>query len=368
MGPRLRQQYARVLAGTDRSRRAGVLRAALRAASWGYGAGVAVRNGLYDAGLRPVVPVDARVISIGNITAGGTGKTPVTIALAHQYAAAGERVAILTRGYAAAPSTEAVHVVSDGEAVRWSSEQAGDEAWLLAERAPQAAVLRCADRVAGARYAITHFGATVLLLDDGFQHRRLARDEDWVLVDASDPWGSGALLPRGLLREPRRALRRATTLVISRADHASDLDVLEGELRRYNGDAPIQWATYEPQRLQAWPAGEALPLETLQQARVLVLSGIGNPAAFEETVRTLGAQTVLVRRFPDHHAYLPCDLEATHDFVRSEGLVAVVTTEKDAVRLARLPAPPFPLWVLGVDARLHTTRPDAGPPPTEGGP
>lgn len=327
-------------------------------ASWAYGGGVAVRNALFDAGALRVHRADVRVVSVGNLTAGGTGKTPVTIALAQAYANLGERVAILTRGYAAAASrSREVIVVADGTGTRWTSVEAGDEPQLLAERAPRAVVLLCADRAAAARVATTKFGATLLLVDDGFQHRRLARDEDWVLVDALDPWGYGALLPRGLLREPVRALRRATTVVISRADQATAVTDIEAVVQRYSPEATVRWATHEPARLWQWPGRESLPLETLRGRRLLAMSGIGNPQAFETTVRNLGTATVLARRFPDHHAFKPCDLEAADLFVRSEGLDAAITTEKDAMRLGTLPAPRCPLWVLGIDAHLHDRRP-----------
>jgi len=360
----MRAARERILSGADPTPRAASIRAAGRIATWAYGPAVVARNAAYDAGILPVQRVDAHVISIGNITAGGTGKTPMAAACAQSRIESGDRVAILLRGYRAAePDSREVVVVSDGEGMRYARTQAGDEAWLLSERVPAAVVAVCPDRVRAARFVIESFGTTCIVLDDGFQHRRLARDEDWVLIDASDPWGyggpRGALLPRGLLREPLRGLRRATTVVISRVDDQTQVDAIVEEVRRHNASAPIRFAVHQPARLT--PLGEegALAPNRLASARVLALSGIGNPAAFEHTVRALGAHVVLVQRFADHHAYTRRDLVEASQFVRSEGLDAIVTTEKDAVRLHEAGAPPCPVWVLGIDAVLFDSLDDA---------
>lgn len=357
MVPSLSVRPEPLLSGEDRRPGAIAVRALLRVASIGYGAATAVRNALYDRDVFTAARVDARVVSVGNITAGGTGKTPVVAALAREYGAAGARVAILTRGYRSRASGDrAVLLVSDGRGALCAREAAGDEPWLLAERAPAAAVVLCPDRIAAARYAIRELGATVCLLDDGFQHRRLARDEDWVLVDALAPWGYRALLPRGLLRESLSSLERATTLAITRADQAENLEDIEVELRRYNATAPVVYVTFEPARLRAWPTGTDADLSILRGMRVFALSGIGNPEAFERTLRGCGADVPAPRRFPDHYAYTDTDLADAGAQVERERLDGMVTTEKDAVRLRGITPPECPLWVLGIDARFARSR------------
>ena len=363
MTPGRRERRERVMSGADRSPAAHVVRSGLRMVALAYEATVRARNAAYDTGLFSATQVDAHVISVGNLTAGGTGKTPVAVALANERCGRGERVAILTRGYGAAGSVaDRVLVVSDGAGARCSPEQAGDEPWLLAELADRAAVLLCPDRVAAARYAVDTLNAATLILDDGFQHRRLARDEEWVLVDALEPWGHGALLPRGLLREPLSSLRRATTVVISRADQAPDVAQVEETVRRHNPGACLVWAVHAPVRLRSALDADPLPLSALQGTRVCALSGIGNPAAFEHTVRSLGADVACACRYEDHHRFTARDLADLGRLQADKALDGVVTTEKDAVRLAPLGAPPFPVWVLGVDATLLQERPAPAAP------
>lgn len=307
------------------------MRGGLRAASWTFGCSVAARSGLYAAGLLPRRRSRIPVISIGNLTAGGTGKTPLTIALAAKLVARGEKVAVLARGYGAPRPGEL-----------------NEELELVKRRVPEARVYPGPDRVASAEKAARE-GATVVLLDDGFQHRRLERDLDVLVIDATDPWGAGFLLPRGLLREPIAAARRAGAIVLSRVEHASkeQVDAIRERLRAFT-EAPIARLRFEPASLRTL-AGESVPLEKLRGANVVLLSAIGNPRAFEETVRSLGAKVTLAVAHPDHHRFTDEEVALALRAARETGSLAVLTTEKDAVKIA----PREGVLTLGIDARLE---------------
>ncbi len=305
-------------------------RAGLRAASWTFRAAVAARSGLYDAGLLPGRSIPVPVISVGNLTAGGTGKTPLTIAIAARLADQGETVAVLARGYGAA---------RDGEL--------NEELELVRRRVPRARVYAGSDRVASARRAVAE-GATVIVLDDGFQHRRLRRDLDLLVIDATDPWGEGYLLPRGLLREPISAAARAGAIVLSRVEQArTRVEALKDRLRAVS-DAPVATMRFEPTALRAL-SGDEVPLAKLRGANVVLLSAIGNPRAFEETVRSLGATVALAITHPDHHRFTPAEVGVALRAARETGSLAVIATEKDAVKIPIMDG----VWSLAIDARLE---------------
>lgn len=286
-------------------RGAGV-RAGLQGLSWGYGLGVRAARGLYDARLRRPRRLPRPVVSIGNLTWGGTGKTPLTAHLARALQHRGVRPAILLRGYG------------------------GDEPTVLRTLAPGVPVVVGADRVAGGRAAIAD-GAELLLLDDGFQHWRLSRDLDVVLLDAAAPFGNGHLLPRGSLREPVSALRRADVVVITKTE-AADPAPTVAHVKALQPRAWVTTARYRPTAFAEWPSGALQPLAALRGARAAVLSGIADPASFERLVDHLGVVPVVTRRFLDHHPYRPDELAELAAACRAQRIEWVVTTLKDAVR------------------------------------
>jgi tetraacyldisaccharide 4'-kinase len=264
--------------------------------------------------------VDARVVSFGNITAGGTGKTPAVIERAQQEVAAGNQVAVITRGYGSAPTKEPLIVPPTQRAV---PEQIGDEASLIRLRVPGVWVVKSADRVAGARAAITE-GCTCLILDDGFQSLDLERDQDIVLLDASHPFGNGHLIPRGILRELPSALARATEVWLTRCDIAPNLDVSITAVMRYHGKPPVRLTRHAPIALWRLCDSAMFGLDIVRGKEVFLACGIARPEAFERTVAELGA-TVSGRLYQrDHQAFRA-------DALPKEGMVLV--TEKDAVRL-----------------------------------
>ena len=338
-----------------------------------YGAAVRARLALYHAGLLKTERVGAPVVSVGNITAGGTGKTPLVEWVARAVSRAGRRVCVLTRGYGREDAGRRV-VVSDGESVLAGAREAGDEPRLLAELllAEGAAVISDADRVAAARWAREHLGSEVFVLDDGFQHLRIARDLDLVTLDALDPWGGGRLLPTGLLREPLGGLARADALVITRADLAPDLDALRAEARRLCGahkplftarlrtlgarpvqkpapGGPPQTSSDGPHKASVadTPPGHAGAGPESPPGPVAAFCALGNPEAFFAHLRREGYAPVYHRAFTDHHAYTQRDLDALAREALRLGARSLLTTAKDGVKLRDL-SPALPCYALDV--------------------
>ncbi|MFW6108058.1 MAG: tetraacyldisaccharide 4'-kinase [bacterium] len=335
-------QFRKWLSGDVRGARATVLRLALWLASIPYGLVVRIRNFLYNIGVLPEHRVDRPVIAVGNLTAGGTGKTPAVELVARWFLDHGARPAIISRGYGAA----------DGR---------NDEALLLAARIPGVPHRQHKDRFQAAVAAMKLDGANALVLDDGFQHRRLARFGNVVLIDATCPFGYGHLLPRGLLREPRKGLRRADVIVVTRADQVGERE-LSGLLRRLDRLAPQPpkaTAIHAPTAAVRFPGGDTAEPWVLEGKRLGLFCSIGNPDAFRRTVEQLGAGVEWAAEYPDHHWYSEADVA---EICRAGGAAVelFVTTEKDAVKLGMVArageAPLWPadrtLWVLQVEMRL----------------
>lgn len=318
--------------GTGAGARA--LRLALTPAEALFRLAVAARGAAYDRGLALAARAGVPVISVGNVAVGGAGKTPATAAIAERLRARGRRVAILSRGYGATRSD--ARVVSDGQRVLLDAAEGGDEPVLLARRLPGVPVLCGPRRAEIARRAVVEFGADALLLDDGFQHRALARDLDVVVLDAGNPFGNGRLLPAGPNREPRSALRRAGIAWLSRVDQVDGGDGALAPLRALvqalTGGAPVE-SRHAPEELLDGALERPLGLASLRGQRVLLLSGLARPGSFRRTVEGLGAEVVAERRHPDHHRFTGADLDEALRAADRAGCARVVTTEKDAVRL-----------------------------------
>ncbi len=328
-GPR--HHYLHLISGESRGLGPALMRFGLRAASVPYGLAVRLRNGAYQRGWLQSEPVPVPVISVGNLTAGGTGKTPCVEYIARFYRELHRRVAILSRGYG-------------------SAGECNDEALLLKENLPDVPHLQGADRVALARTAFAKLESDVLVLDDGFQHRRLARDVDVVLIDATVPWGHGYLLPRGLLREQPSSLRRADVLMLTRCDQApaEQRDRLRRTLSRIAPHKPLVETTHRPVELSNCD-GENAALELLRDVPAAAFCGIGNPESFRRSLLNLGARLEDFRAYPDHHAYGRADIEELHRW--ADGLPAgtvIVTTQKDVVKLRLSRLGDRPLWWLRI--------------------
>lgn len=307
-----------LLSGQSRGPYPTVLRALLSAATLPYRCGMAIRNLGYDRQLLRSQAAEVPVISIGNLTVGGTGKTPLVRHVARLLRDHHLRVSLVSRGYGAGQSGE------------------NDEAMELAWWLPDVPHLQQPDRVEAARIAVEELETEAILMDDGFQHRRLRRDLDVVVIDATCPFGFDRLIPRGLLREPLGALRRAQVVILSRAD-AVPVEKRQAIARRVHRVAPrviLAEAIHRPTRLLSWP-DQTHDLETLRDREVAVLSAIGNPTAFVDTVRRSGARVVDRLDLPDHDRYDTQTMARIRRWLSALGKprMEVICTHKDLVKL-----------------------------------
>ncbi len=316
-----------------------MLRFLLVPASMGYSIAVRLRNFLYSAGLLKAHHVDATVICVGNITTGGTGKTPLVIWLCKKIIS-DYQCAILMRGY----KTSAQEI-----------EKLTDEPAIFLESCPEVKVIINPDRVAGAEEAAIKFGTKVLIMDDGFQHRRLARDLDIVAIDATLPFGYGRMLPAGLLREPVSSLKRAGAVVITRCDQIAEneLSGLEEKLRLINPEMVISRSIHAPAYIKSKDNKE-IALEELKDKKIFAFCGIGNPGSFLSTIKTTGAELVDSKIFNDHHHYTEACI--TDIFEQAERLKAdlILTTQKDQNKITR-PASSnkeIPLAYIGIEIKF----------------
>lgn len=324
------------------------LLAFLKGVSFIFAAVVAVRYLLYKTGLLRRYPLGIQVISIGNVTAGGTGKTPVTEIFARTLAAEGRKVAILSRGYRRKEApfwqrlfTEVVEpplVVSDGKRVLLDSETGGDEPYMLASNLPGVAVVVDRNRVKAGRYAIKRLGCDTIILDDGFQYQKLKHSIEVVLVDSTNPFGNGNMLPRGILREPARHLKRADIIFLTKC--RGDVSAVREEIRKYNKTAEIVECNHTPKVLKDVWSREEYPLSWLKGKTTCTLSGIASPKGFENSLRRLGAKVVWCERYADHHRYASSEILYALNRSADMGADALVTTEKDAVRFPRFETSP----------------------------
>lgn len=325
------------LRSTDRTMSSLSVKAALWAASLPYHFAVELRNKAYQwRWIRTYRPT-ASVISIGNMTAGGTGKTPACVWLAKWIRQRGLRVAILSRGYGA---------LADGQ---------NDEAKEIENLLPDVPHLQSPNRIETAKVAVEELGMEILLLDDGFQHRRLERDLDIVLLDATNPMGFGYLLPRGLLREPLYGLRRADLVIVTRSDQVTtqELANLRTKVQRINPKAGWVESIHAPIRWRN-ASGDTLPLDYFKGKPVLALCGIGNPKAFVNTIQGLSVDVIDQVCFPDHHPYNPMDIQGILERASrcSQTAEAIVCTGKDLAKLSSNQLGTIPLWALEIELQL----------------
>ena len=323
----------------------------LHIASKFYTAGVRARAWAYRHGVFRRISVKVPLVSVGNLTVGGTGKTPLTIALARMLLEHGRRPAIVSRGYF--KEGRGLVVVSDGNRLLVGRRQAGDEAYMMARALSGVPVVVGPNRSLAATVVQSRFSPDIIIMDDGFQHLKVQRDLDIVVVDATNPFGNGMTLPRGTLREPPNHLRRADMIVLTHTDQTEQIDCLRDSLHALNPNAPIVESVHQPVSLSNYQQQSELELGTLRGARVVALSSIGNPRTFERTLTDLGAELVDFWRLPNHYAYRRGGLSDLVDRARDLRVKAIVTTEKDMVRFPPGFAFNIPVWILGI--KLHIT-------------
>jgi tetraacyldisaccharide 4'-kinase len=293
----------------------------------------------YRRGWLSVSRLAAPIISVGNLTTGGTGKTPlvewVCKAVARE---TGKRICVLTRGYGR-PNPQSQVVVSDGAAVLAGLLESGDEPYLLAQNLiGVAAVISNPDRLTAGDWAIKHLGSEVFVLDDGFQHLQLARDLDIVTIDATNPWSGGSSLPYALLREPRSSLSRADCVVITRTEQVADTASLKGTIRQFAEATPVLSSRMVVSGIRKLNQldGQSVDKADLVAGPLAAFCGVGNPESFFNQLRREGLTTVLTRTFPDHHSYSQTDLTGLVNEAKAKGATALLTTAKDAIKLSTL--------------------------------
>lgn len=349
-----------------RGKRAACVRALLYALSRLFAGAVKARLYLYNMRILRDSTLGVQVIAIGNLTVGGTGKTPVVEKFARELQDQGRTVAILSRGYRSKPPPLArrlldkillredrtpPRVVSDGRSLLLDSETAGDEPYMLASNLKDVVVLVDKDRVKSGRYAIEKYGADTLLLDDGFQYWKLrGRRRDIVLVDRQQPFGNEYLLPRGTLREPPSHLARANTIFITKSD--GDTEKLRAQIARYNPTASIIECIHHPLYFEDVFTGERHDLDLIKGRRIASLSGIAQPESFEHSLVSLGADLVYSKRFADHHRFTQQEILNVINRSKKRQTTAIITTQKDAVRFPKLDRRDLPIYFMRVEIKI----------------
>lgn len=322
----------------------------LQALALPYGAVSAIRASLYREGWLPTRKLPCRVISVGNLTVGGTGKTPVVIFLTEWLLAQGRRVGVLSRGYRRRSRSSQV-LVSDGRSLLAGPAEAGDEPYLIAKRCPTAIVAVGADRYALGRWVLEQHPIDCFVLDDGFQHLALHRDVNLLLIDATDAEGLRAVFPAGRLREPLTAAARATVLLLTRSDEGAGAEEVLQRINRAGGPAeqPIR-VSFKPDKLVNVATGKMEEPARFAGTSAVAFSGIARPVSFHSLLERLGLKLAETAVFPDHHEYRPADLEDLRRRARQSGAEMLITTEKDAGKVAPLLRPDDRCWAV----RLRT--------------
>jgi tetraacyldisaccharide 4'-kinase len=349
-----------------RGKRAALLRGVLFACSKVFLVAIKLRRRLYQSRILRDYTLGVQVIAIGNLTVGGTGKTPVVEKFARELKDEGRNVAILSRGYRSTPpplrqrllnrllfrhESTPPRIVSDGKSLLLDSATAGDEPYMLASNLRDVVVLVDKDRVKSGLYAIEKFGCDTLLLDDGFQYWKLAgRRQDVVLIDCQQPFGNAHLLPRGTLREPPSHLARASVFFITKSN--GQTGELRALLKRINPRAGIIECVHHPLYLEDVFSGEQRELTLMRGRKVATISGIAQPESFEQSLIHLGAELVYTKRFADHHRFTQQELLNVINRCKKRQVEMIITTQKDAVRFPKLDRRDLPIYFMRVEIKL----------------
>ena len=358
--------FVEVILEERRGKRAAIARFLLYLLSKLFLVGVKLRRLMYDLRLLRDSTLGIQVIAVGNLTVGGTGKTPVVEKFARELQNQGRTVAILSRGYRSKPppltrrlidrllfrsDTTPPRVVSDGKSLLLDSETAGDEPYMLASNLRDVVVLVDKDRVKAGRYAIEKFGCDTLLLDDGFQYWKLAgRRRDIVLIDFQTPFGNEHLLPRGTLREPPSHVARANTIFITKSD--GNTAALRRRIARHNPNAGIIECVHAPLYFEDVFTGARHGLELIKGRRVAALSAIAQPESFENSLRGQGAELVYSKRFADHHRFTQQEILNAINRSKKKQAEMILTTQKDAVRFPKIDRRDLPIYFMRVEIKI----------------
>jgi tetraacyldisaccharide 4'-kinase len=317
---------------------------------------VGLRNQLYNKNIISSSHLKCPVISVGNITVGGTGKTPCVIMLAKMLQAEGFCPAVISRGYGGR-NAGGINVVSDGDKIMRDAKTAGDEPVLMAQSLPGVPVITGARRTRTGKFAIERFGANVIICDDAFQHRQIARDIDLVLLDYKKPFGNGHLLPAGPLRESIKGLARAHCLMLTRAEEEMKVsEKIKKEIKER--DIPLFYSIHEPQSIVQAKGKSTVSMNNLKGKKVCAFCGIANPDSFKKVLLGAQANILSFNPFPDHYSYTAYDLEELKKQFISARADYLITTAKDAVRLHDYPEFLDIIWILRITMKIN-------PPSTE---
>ena len=363
----IEQRWKEIVSGKRNDRFARLTRGALSTVSKIFGAAVKGRTRMYEHGIIKRSWPGCFVISIGNITVGGTGKTPITETFARELTKGGRKVAIVSRGYKSkSPSLKwrrkhkqlypTTRVVHDGKNLLLGARMSGDEPYMLARNLKDVVVIVDPDRVRGSRYAISHFGVDTIILDDGMQHVRLQRQVDVVLIDATCPFGYEKLLPAGLLREPLSELRRATHIIITKSKGVN-IEPIKEVIRKYNKAAEIMSCYYEPISLINLHTEEEVSIDVLKNSNVFVMTGIAQPDGFSNLLGELGAIVQRVYTYPDHHRFKREEIEHVYRRAKNWHADAIIITEKDSVRFSKQAGSKIrqcPVYYLKIDIKIQS--------------
>lgn len=355
-----------VITEQRRDKKAALVRVGLFLLSKVFHVAIKVRRFLYDVRLLRDYTIGVQVIAIGNLTVGGTGKTPVVEKFARELQDQGRTVAILSRGYRSKPppllkrlvdkmllreDRTPPRVVSDGKSLLLDSETAGDEPYMLASNLKDVIVLVDKDRVKAGRYAIEKFGCDTLLLDDGFQYWKLAgRRRDIVLVDCQQPFGNDYLLPRGVLREPPSHLARANTIFITKCN--GSVARLRSRIEQLNPSAGVIECVHHPLYFEDVFTGEQKGLDFIHGVKVAAFSGIAQPESFEHSLVAQGAELVYTKRYADHHRFSQQEVLNAVNRSKKRQAAAIITTQKDAVRFPKIDRRDLPIYFMRVEIKI----------------
>ncbi|MBU2591053.1 MAG: tetraacyldisaccharide 4'-kinase [Nitrospinota bacterium] len=318
----------------------------LKGGSIVYGGAVSLRSSLYSRGVLRVKKLPKPVISIGNLTVGGTGKTPAVIMVAERLLKMGKKPVILSRGYKR-EGGNASTIVSDGDTLLADRRYAGDEPYMIAKRLKGVPVVVGSNRFASGLLALERFEVNVFILDDGFQRIQLHRDLNILLIDSKNPFGNGHLLPRGILREPIEAAARADIIILTKCD--SDSVSIPPQIPNH---IPIALSATTISKLISVSNGETQPIEIIKGKKVAAFCGIGSPESFADSLKDAGAEVLIFKSFPDHHAYSSNDINEILSEAVVEGVDYLVTTEKDSVKLSKNIRAAVPLLFVSIDMTL----------------
>lgn len=338
-----------VISGKRKGILPALIRLSLLEISWLSFIIIKVKNQLYSSKIVKIKSLPCKVISVGNIVVGGTGKTPTVITIAKMLQRSTNlKIAVLSRGYKS--KMHGNTVISDGKSILYDQSEVGDEPYLIAKKLPNVPVIIGKDRFTSGFIAISNFNTQVVILDDGFQYLKLKRDINILIIDSTQPFGYEHILPRGYLREPLSAIKRADIILLTRVDQCNDINYVYNRLKLIAPSIPIFESIHYPTSLHAINENENIGLDNIKGKNIIAVCGIANPSSFYSTLKTLCPLNITLMKFPDHHNYTINDLNMIRQKVLETRADYIITTEKDSMKLNTIRD--IPVMVLNIELKL----------------